>query len=60
MVSSAEVRLEQRQAEGEPSPVYEAQVAFVVFRDAHGVAVRLRESGGGLFVPREWSGIGDP
>jgi hypothetical protein len=58
VVSAAEVRLEQRQAGGESAPEYDARVAFVVFWDAHGVAVPLRESAGG-FVVGEWSGIGD-
>lgn len=58
VISSAEVRLEQSQEKGAAAPAFEAQVAFAVFWDEHGVAVRLRESGRG-FTLGEWSGIGD-
>jgi hypothetical protein len=59
VVSAAGVRLEQRQhGKGEPSPVYEVRVEFVVFWNAHGVAVQLRDSDG-KFEIGKWAGIGD-
>lgn len=58
VVSSAEIRLEQHQQAGKPVPECDIQLAFVVFWDEHGVALRLHESQG-KFRLGEWTGIGD-
>ena len=55
-LNGAKIELYQRQARGQPAPVYEAYAEFLVYWDEHGVVIRLHESDGG-FALGDWTGI---